>query len=485
MVESRWSLALALTSAAALWACQSTPPGAVQPKDPGEGIQPPPAWSQSGGAAPLSLNYWEALNSPTLEGLIQEGLAANPSLAAMGLRVEQAAAYLDATIGQQSPAVSASLSAARRRVNYVGLPVPGSSGVLSSTSSQLSLGVDVVWELDLWGRLASAERGAVADVEALGYDAAAARISLAGQIAKAAMTLVEGDESTRLATEALALAEQIQANERRLLSGGSGRAESVLAADARVQSAKAILAGAQRASAAAVNRMASLLGRPAGTLKPATRAALRTELLAASLPPAPDAGVPADVLHRRPDLAAAEARIRSAQAGAEVARAQLYPSLSLMASAGTSGSELKNLVDGDFRVWSLGANVLAPLFNSGRLRALEDQAITARDIALVEFAQVFLQACAEVDGALTNELYLLQEIEQQGAYLAQLQATAAFIERKQQRGSASSSEVLAARDNALFAQTQILAVQRALYHNRIDLYLALGGGFELNTSEQE
>lgn len=470
----------ACLAGALLLACQAVPPGAVEPVDPREGVQPPPAWSQAGGAAPLAAAYWETLGSPTLTGLIEAGLAANPSLGAMTLRVQKAAAFLEATTGRQVPSVTAGLQAARSRVNFVGLPVPGSSGVLTSTSSNLSLGLDVAWEIDLWGRLASAERAAVARVEASSLDAVAARTSLAAQIAKAAITLVEGDETARLAGVTLELALEVEANARRLSARGTGTTAAVQLAEARTRTARITVLQAERLSDAAANRLTTLLGRPAGTLTDATRDALRVELLAADMPAPPDAGVPADVLHRRPDLAAAEARVRAAQADAEVARAELYPSFSLTGSAGTAGNELENLVDGDFRVWSLGANVLAPLFNGGRLRALEDQAIAERDIALLDFAALFLQACAEVDGALTNEQHLLAELRERGAYTAQRRTTAELVERQQLRGSASSAQVLSARVDALLAETELLAVLRTLYHNRIDLYLALGGGFELN-----
>ena len=460
--------------------CQSAPPGAVSAQDPREGVQPPPAWNQGGGAAPLAPAFWEAFGSPTLDALVAEGLAASPGLAGASLRVVRAAAFLDIAEGQQLPTVGASLDAARSRINYVGLPF-GGGGVQTSTTNNFGLGVNVAWELDLWGRLAAAERAAVGELQATALDAVGAELSLAGQIAKAAVTLAELDASVRLAERALELTERIAENERRLLENGSGQAATTLAAEARIADARASLSALRAGADAAETALATLLGRAAGSIDATTRAALGTELLSAALPPAPAAGVPADLMARRPDLAAAEARVRAAQAGAESARAALYPQLSLFASGGTSSAELEDLLDADFRVWSLGANLVAPLFNGGVLRAQEDQAITDRDLALLAFAETFLQACAEVDGALKAEAHLRAELAERRAHMDALVGVEELLTRQQTRGSAASAQVLAASAETLAAQTRLVAVRRALLHNRMDLYLALGGGFTTPT----
>ena len=460
--------------------CQSAPPGAVSAQDPREGVQPPPVWSQDGGAAPLAPAYWEAFGSPTLDALVSEGLAASPSLASASLRVVRAAAFLDIAEGQQLPTVNASLDAARSRLNFVGLPF-GGGGVQTSTTNNFGLAVNVAWELDLWGRLAAAERAAVGDLEATALDAIGAELSLAGQIAKAAVTLAELDASVELAEQAVELAERIEANERRLLENGTGQAVSTLSAAARVADGRATLSALQSGADAAETALATLLGRAAGNIDAATREALRNELLAADLPPAPAAGVPAELMARRPDLAAAEARVRAAQAGAESARAALYPQLSLVASAGTSSAELEDLLDADFRVWSLGANLVAPLFNGGVLRAREDQAITDRDLALLAFVESFLQACAEVDGALKAEAHLTRELQDRHDQRDALLQVEELLARSQSRGSAASSQVLAASAETLVAETRLVALRRALLHNRMDLYLALGGGFTTST----
>ncbi|MDF1801054.1 MAG: TolC family protein, partial [Planctomycetota bacterium] len=201
-------------------------------------------------------------------------------------------------------------------------------------------------------------------------------------------------------------------------------------------------------------------------------------LVQGSLPAAPPAGLPAELLARRPDLAALEARLDAAEAGARVARADRYPRLSLTASTGTSGSELENLVDGDFRVWSLGANLLAPIFHGGALAAAEDIAIAQRDQALFTFASGTLRALAEVEAALVDEAGRQRRVAELEAQLDQLLETEALIERRQTRGSSSANALFDARARTLGARSQLLQARGQLFTGRIDLYLALGGGFD-------
>lgn len=462
--------------------CQSVPPGAVEAVKPSAMVTPAAAWSQDSQAgAPITEDFWTSFQSPTLDAWIAEGLAASPTLAMAARRVEAAAASLEAAAGADLPVVQASLGSTRSRMNFVGLPVPGSSGVLTSESTSYALSLGVSWELDLWGRLASAERGAAANLDAQGLDLVAARQSLAAQIAKASFALAEAHAARALAAEGLEVAQALEADAERRLTDGTGKPEELLNAQAAVAAARANQTAAARREALLAPPLALLLGRAAGRdggLEASEIEALTQELTQAPLGPPPAAGLPAELIARRPDLAALEARVGAAQAGAEVAHAALFPAISLTGSAGTSGSELKNLVDGDFQVWSLGANLLAPLFNGGQLRAAEDRAIADRDVALFAFAQAALVAFTEVDTALTNESLLTQELADRKLWRDKLAETEAVTLRKNQRGSAPTSLVLGARSQRISADTALLATRRESLTNRIDLYLALGGGFQ-------
>jgi len=464
--------------------CQSVPPGAVEAVEPTTMVTPAAAWTEtSGSGAPVIEAFWTAFQSPTLDAWVAEGLTASPTLAIAARRVEAAAASLEAAAGADLPKVQASLNSSRSRLNFVGFPIPGSSGVLTTQSSSHALSLGVSWELDLWGRLASAERGAAASLDAQSLDLVAARQSLAAQIAKASFALAEAHAAKAFASEAFDVAQDLLRDAERRLANGTGKSEDTLSAEAAVAAARANRTAAARREGLLAPPLALLMGRSAGrgaSLQPAELDALTRELTDTRLGPAPAAGLPADLLARRPDLAALEARVRAAQAGAEVARAALFPAISLTGNVGTSGSELKQLVDGDFQVWSLGANILAPIFNGGQLRAAEDRAVADRDAALFAFAQGALVAFTEVDTALTNESLLTKQLAELGTWRNKLAESEALVARKNSRGSAPAAAVLIARSARINADVARLATHRESLTNRIDLYLALGGGFQAN-----
>jgi len=467
----------------ALSACRSVPPGAIEPQDPHESLQPALAWSAESDTESLPVDeaFWESFGSPVLNRLVQEGLAASPTLAIAASRVRASAATLRAAGGAKLPTLQASLGSSRSRLNFVGLPVPGTDGVLTSQTTSHSLSLATSWEIDLWGRLASAERAAAANLDALGLDLVAARQSLAAQITKALFALAESHGNQESARTALANAEDVLASVQRRLLNGSAASQELLSAEAAVANAKrGLTASAQRSSALQAPLMV-LLGRPAGKasgLRGDELSELVVNLRAADLPRPPAAGLPAEILGRRPDLAAQEARVNAAQANAEVAHAMLFPSFSLTGSVGSSGTELKNLLDGDFQVWSIGANLLAPLFNGGQLKAQELRAIEERDSALFGFAAAALVAFAEVDVALSGEAFLRKRLSESKVWRDKLAQNEGLLQSKNQRGSAMSGQVFTARSQRIAADVELLTLIRELYTNRVDLYLALGGGFD-------
>ncbi|MFT4541514.1 MAG: multidrug efflux system outer membrane protein [Planctomycetota bacterium] len=475
-----------------LAACQAVPPGAVEAVDASSTVVPAEGWTSAADASDsdtasddwLAGAWWREFGSEELTALVEQGLAGSPDLAAAASSVEAAAASLAAARGADLPQVQAGLNLARARTNFIGLPIPGSSGVVSNTNNNHSVNLNISWELDLWGRMASAERGAVADLEASSLDLIAARQSLAAQILRGALALVDAELNARFAADQLDNYRAQLANTKRVFELGTGAPEALLSARAQVTSAEADVKEARRLVALLETPLAILIGRA-----PGRNAGFDTEALVASLagdlPGAPPVGLPAELLARRPDLAALEARARAAQAQAEVARANLYPQLSLTSSVGTSGSELENLLDGDFRVWSLGGNLLAPLFMGGRLEAAEDAAIAGRDAALYAFASRALVAFGEVDSALTNERRMLERVVDLEAHRDQLQELEELTARKHTRGSTPAEARYIARARSL-TSARILEVTRIqLLSNRVDLYLALGGGFDSSPPTQE
>jgi outer membrane protein TolC len=184
------------------------------------------------------------------------------------------------------------------------------------------------------------------------------------------------------------------------------------------------------------------------------------------------------VVTRRPDLAAAERRLAAAGARVDEARAALYPRLSLTGSGGTATAELRDLLDGDFSVWSIASGLLQPLFQGGRLRAAVELERASRETLLADYARATLEAFAEVESALGAE----SRLAAQGAALETAAAEAAAAEElafdRYGQGLESYLSVLEAQRQAVASESQLLARRRERLEARVALILALGGGFD-------
>ena len=196
------------------------------------------------------------------------------------------------------------------------------------------------------------------------------------------------------------------------------------------------------------------------------------------MPAAVPAGVPAKLLARRPDLVAAEHRLSAAGANVRQAKSSLYPQISLTASTGTSTSDLSELVSGDSLIWALGSNLMQPVFQGGRLRQNVKMQRTHFKAAEAGFRSAVLNALGEVENALDSEAHLAVMDESLGEAHKQSQAAAQIALERYDRGLENIITLLEARRRAIDAESRWWSVRRLRLENRINLHLALGGGFE-------
>jgi len=195
------------------------------------------------------------------------------------------------------------------------------------------------------------------------------------------------------------------------------------------------------------------------------------------------AGLPAELLARRPDLVAAERRLAAAGLSVDEARAARLPRISLTGSAGRSSQELEDLLDEDFTVWSLAANLLQPIFQGGRLAAAVDLAEARRREALAGWVSAALAAFGEVEQALAADAFLLARLAALEEAAEQALAARELSEERYLAGLAPYLSVLESQRQALAAESELLAARRGRLDARVDLHLALGGGF--STGEPE
>lgn len=451
-----------------------TPPDWVEPKvgDPardGVGSSPSSGVSEVEDPEVDDPAVWFAAGDPELRDLLEEAFLHNHDLEAAAARVE--AADAQATIGGAGryPSLDASLSRSRSRQNFIGLPI-GGGGVLTNTSTSYNGSLSSSWELDLWGRVRHGAVAANAEREAAWADYAGARLSLAGLVAKGWYAVTESRLQVELAENTVASYEASTEQVRTRFAEGMRTSLDLRLASSQLASARALLEQRQAAYGAQVRQLEILVGRyPGRELRGAS---------ALSVPPDDVPSVlPAELLLRRPDVIASERRWVAADHRASQSRRDLLPRISLTASGGRSSNQLEDLLDGDFTVWSLVTNLFQPLFQGGRLRANVRLNDAAADQLAAAFANTALRAFAEVENLLESGYRLARQEGYLGEAVEQATAARELTESRYRSGLVGYVNVLDAQRTELDARSRLLGVQSDRLRNRVDLYIALGGGF--------
>jgi outer membrane protein, multidrug efflux system len=450
----------------ALAACATVPP-APAPKMP---VEAPSAWTANAvesGTGGRRHDWWRDFGDARLSALVEEALRRNPRLDEAAARVRQACALAGVAEAGLVPHIDVGVEGARAR-RFVG-DIPRQDN--TSRSDLFGASLNVSWELDVWGRIEAGHQASLKDVDTQRALYHGASLSLAGQTSKAYLTAVESRMQVVVAEAALTSAEDLAGRVRERFAQGLRRALDVKLAESEVASARSSLHQRRRVHDLSVRQLEILAGRyPASS-------ALTSSVLPALPGPVP-AGVPADVLARRPDLVAAERRLAANWARVHEADAGLYPRIALTASKGLASDDLDDLLGGHFGVWSLVGNLTAPLFSGGRLRANAKLMKARHEESIAGFASAVLAAFGEVEGALAREGYL----RDQGAALDDLVRDArASVDLSQARYHAGLSDILGvleARRRHFDARSALLLIQRERLVARVDLHVALGGGFE-------
>jgi multidrug efflux system outer membrane protein len=448
---------------------------APEQREPAPDIAVPTSWSveQARAEPPLDA-WWTTFGDPELTRLIGVALERNYDLQVVAARLSAAESRAKIAGANLTPSVGARLDASRGRQNFVGFPIPNGGDVLSTTSTRLGTSIDISWEADLWGRIRAGARAGLADYQASRADFDAARLSIAGQVAKIWFAIEEARDQVQLSRRSAenfrGLADQIRAR----YEIGVRPALDLRLALSNLAAAESILEARRRQMDATLRQLEILVGRyPAGTLLDG----LASETLPETPPPIP-VGLPSELVARRPDLRATERRFAAANQRALSAHRALYPRLTLTASGGTVSTQLKDLVDGDFRVFSLAGGLLQPLFQGGRLRA--EVGVAEADVAQAGalHALAVLVAFREVETALAAETFLAaQELHLTEA--AEQSSAAERLAAEQYRfGVGGYLEVLESQTRSFTSRSALLQLKRERLDNRIDLHLALGGGFE-------
>jgi len=453
----RWAGA-ALALAATGCALQPPPSSSDVQRDALTNAKVPAAWQSSGGVPELVVDGWLAsFEDPQLSALVAEAIVYNADLRAAAALVEQATGYLKVASAPLLPAV-------------------GLRGLASGPSNSDASGLNGVFlnaslELDIWGRVRYGTAAAREQSAAVTADYAYARQSLAATVAKAWFLAIETGLQRRIALELLHSAEELHRIAGDRLRVGSGNEQSVAVASANVNSYRDTLRQIDLSHDQAVRALELLLGR-----YPAAELAVAPEL--DRVPPPPPVGLPSQLLERRPDVFAAERRVAAAFNRVGEARAAQLPRIGLTAGGSSISSDVFVLKDRNNPVWGFGANLFAPLFQGGALRAQVEIRNAEQQQAVAAYASVGLRAFNDVESALSAENALRDRAVILEASVRD-NARALELSQIQFRVGAVDLQAVEQRQLTLYsARMARLRVQTEQLAQRVNLHLALGGSFE-------
>ena len=407
-----------------------------------------------------------------LQALVKEAYEANHDLKAAAARVERAEVLAKASGAAAKPQVNAALNGSRDKRNFIGFPFGG--GVASSINNSYGAQLSLSWELDLWGRIRAGQRAALADLESQGQQYRAARASLAAQVVRAWLVVAELNGQIELAKLALQsrmdTAESVRGRFERAVGGMQATASQVRLAQTDVETARANLAARHGERDQAMRQLEVLLGR-----YPAAKIVGTSKL--PSLKKMPPAGLPSELLLRRPDILAAERQLAASGSRRKEAKLAFYPSFSLTGSGGRSTEQLGDISNSDFGVWSIAGQLAQPILSGGQLSANLKARSAEEKEALANLQKVVLQGFSEVETALAAEQFLAMRVAaiEEGAELAR--DAEASARQEFARGTTDVLTLLQATSRRIELDSQALTLRRLRLDNRINLHLALGGDY--------
>jgi multidrug efflux system outer membrane protein len=343
-------------------------------------------------------------------------------------------------------------------------------GNLSTTESgAFNVLFDFSWEIDLWGRIRAGQQASQQEAEAVAADYQAAQLSLAARVAQSYFDLIEANNQVTVVEQSIkdrrTIAELVRGRFTRGLS--SGLDLRLVLTD--LANAEAQLATARNQVQLVTRRLEVLLGRyPAGQLKQPGKLPAPPVALAA--------GLPSELLSRRPDIIAAFNRLQAMDARVFSAKQALLPRITLTANGGNSSAALTELIDPRAVAWNVAAGLIQPVFTGGKLTAniRLNEALTQE--ALHQYQNIALNAFREVEQALAAEQWLRAQEQALREAVAQTEASRKLAVYSYGQGLIQILTLLDSYRSTLTAQSDYLNVQRQLLNNRINLYLALGGG---------
>jgi len=413
--------------------------------------------------------WWEQFGDPTLNALIQTALKENKNLLIATSRIDEYLARYQATRADLFPQITGQGAASRQRVTEKGA-VPLSSSV-DPTSTNFLAGLDLSWEIDIWGKLRRSTEAARADLLSMQEAKKAVVLTLVANVANAYIHLLSLDRQLEISRATLKTREDSVTLFQSRFDGGLVSEVELLQVKSEYYATLALIPALETSIAQQENALSILLGQNPG---PIARGKTFDDLILPLIP----SGVPSQVLERRPDILQAEQQLIAANARLGAAQAQFFPTISLTSALGTSSEELKDLFTGPAQTWNFAGSVVGPIFNAGKIRGQVNVAKAQRQEALFNYFIAIQNAFREVDDALVAQHQIRNQLQSQAEQVETLKKYDSLAWLRYDNGYADYLEVLDAQRNLFNVRLTYTQTKESLLREMVDLYKAMGGGWE-------
>ncbi len=426
----------------------------------------PPGWRVAEPAGLLDRGpWWLLFNDPLLDELERKVEVSNQTLAAAEASYRQARALVREQRASFFPTVSLEGSGTRSQASA------GSTGIRRNPETSYRIDIGATWEPDVWGRIRNTVTVAEANAEASAADLASARLSAEGELATNYLQLRSVDAAVELLIATVDAYREALRITRNRYDAGIAPMTDVLQAETQLTSTEADLEGLDRQRAQLEHAIAVLVGQAPGDFSIPVR--LQADPAIPEIPP----GLPSALLLRRPDIAASERRVASANASIGVAEAAFFPDLTLTGVYGFSGPELGRLINASSSLWSLGLSVAQTVFDAGARTARADQAKAEYDQTVANYRQTVLSAFGDVEDQLAAARVLARQHELRQRASAAADEAERMALNQYQAGRLGYSDVIVSQVAALNARRQLAQVIADRQTSAVALIQALGGGW--------
>lgn len=420
------------------------------------------------------LAWWDVYRDPRLSELIRSALANGYDARIAAARVEEARAVAAEVQGQLFPGIGYEANADRGKNAVLGGPYTQGAG---ATANGFDGYLGAAWEFDLWGRVRRLDEAARAQYLASEEARRGVLLSLVSDVASSYFELLELDEELSIARSATqSFGESLKLFNQQLEGGTASRLDTA-SAEAAMAISAARVPDIERQISIKENELSVLVGRNPG---PVARGA---SLADQAPPPDVPAGLPSALLERRPDILQAEQQARAANAGIGVTVGGFLPRIGLSALLGGVSQQLNTITTGKAGLWSVGAQATGPLFQGGGLVGQYEQAKAAWEEAKLQYQQAALNAFGDVSNALVARQRLEEVRAQQERAVRAYEEAVTISTQRYRAGKASYYEVLQAQQLLFPAEVSLAQTRRDQLEAIVQLYKALGGGWNLKDAE--